>query len=278
MPARTRLARTAVTFAVAASALLAVAPARAVELPATGPGYDAAATTHLLALVNAHRAAIGLGALRTDSRLAAVAQSWTLRMTTTGVLAHNDALFTHDEHTALRIATFGENVAYSSTSVDAAHDALMHSPHHLANIETAAFAVAGFAVALDARGWVWVTEDFGTEPRAATAPAAVVRRVRAPTVTTARPTRAVAVVHAKPAPRRTATTTARATPARPLVSRATRGARDGTSARVDAVSAAATVPALPRDGASSRTALALLAGCLAALALGAYGATVRLEA
>lgn len=141
--------------------------------------YDASGTSRLLDLVNAHRHANGLRPLVADARLATIAQGWTLSMATTQTLAHNDALFTSATHDALRVKVFGENVAYSSVSVDDAHDALMHSPHHLANIETAAFAVAGFAVARDARGWVWVTEDFGTPPRTVAAPVIrpVVRRV-----------------------------------------------------------------------------------------------------
>jgi uncharacterized protein YkwD len=133
--------------------------------------YDAAGTARLYTLVNTHRTAKGLAPLRVHEGLAAIARGWTAHMATAQVLSHNDALFTRARHTALRIANFGENVAYSSVSVAGANKVLMESPHHLANIENGAFAVGGFAVYTDTRGWYWVTEDFGTAPRSAIVPA-----------------------------------------------------------------------------------------------------------
>jgi hypothetical protein len=139
----------------------------AVAMPhasASAPVYDAVGTARLYTLVNTHRAAIGLRPLSLDRRLADVAKSWTLHMAATGVLSHNDALFTKTMHTTLGIKNFGENVAYASLGVDRANVILLESPKHRENIENGAFAVGGFAVYQDAKGVTWVTEDFGTPP------------------------------------------------------------------------------------------------------------------
>jgi uncharacterized protein YkwD len=182
----------------AAGAVPAAVPPPALPPPLSSRGtvaYDAAGTARLYSLVNAHRAAKGLAPLRVHDALAVIARGWTAHMATTQVLSHNDALFTRARHTALRIANFGENVAYSSVSVAGANTVLMQSPHHLANIENGTFAVAGFAVFTDTRGWYWVTEDFGTQPKPlVTAPAPAPAPRRAPARTAA-----PAVSPAKPA-------------------------------------------------------------------------------
>ncbi|HEX8004101.1 MAG TPA: CAP domain-containing protein [Mycobacteriales bacterium] len=200
-----RTFRTAAALAAAAVLLPGVAaaalPARLVAVT-----YDAAGTARLYALVNGHRRALGLPALALDTRLAGIARTWTLGMAASGDLAHNDALFTSATHALLRIKTFGENVAYASRGVDSAHQVLLDSPHHRENIESRAYAVAGFAVAVDAKGVTWVTEDFGSRPvapAATTAPAP--RPVAAPTParaasTAARPAARAAIAARRPAP------------------------------------------------------------------------------
>jgi uncharacterized protein YkwD len=260
---RTAAALGAVAFAAAA---ITVAPAAGATIVAGTIAYDAPATTRLLTLVNAHRAAIGLAAVTTDAALADVARGWTLSMATTQTLAHNDALFTRATHTGLGIGTFGENVAYSSVSLDDAHDALMHSPHHLANIETPSFALAGFAVAVDVRGWFWVTEDFGTARRTAAAASARVVAV---------PAHAPRVVD-RPAVRRVVPRVA----ARPVARAAKRVVRTAVArpavAREPVAREPASVPLAAATGAApaSATALSLLAALLAAALCAAYGRLV----
>jgi hypothetical protein len=222
--------------------------------------YDAAGTARLLVLVNEHRRAIGLRALAVNTGLTQVARSWTVTMATTQTLAHNDALFTRTEHAALRIATFGENVAYSSASVDDAHQTLMHSPHHLANIETGAFAVAGFAVVTDARGWYWVTEDFGSAPKPATAPA-----VAAPPRTAAASGAAPAAGH-EVAARTAAARTAAARAAAARAAEAARAARQAAARRAARTAAArrGAVTARAAEARAAEAAVALLAADRAA--------------
>lgn len=197
-----RTFRAAAALAVIAVLLPGVATVSAKTLlPAGTVTYDAAGTARLYVLVNAHRVSMGLPALTVNSRLEGVARAWTTSMATSGKLAHNDALFTKAMHSLLRIATFGENVAYASLGVERAHVVLLNSPHHRENIESPKYAVAGFAVVRDAKGVTWVTEDFGSSPMSAVAP---------------RPApRPVATAAPAPAPRRAApapTTVRAATP------------------------------------------------------------------
>jgi uncharacterized protein YkwD len=129
--------------------------------PAPAVGYSATGTWQLLALVNKHRRAIGQPALTVDPKLAAIARKWTEQMAASGVLRHNDALFTPASHQALGMKALGENVGWNY-SVSAQDDAFLKSPLHRANIETRGFRVAGFAVVRGADGRIWSTEDFGT--------------------------------------------------------------------------------------------------------------------
>jgi uncharacterized protein YkwD len=128
---------------------------------APAPGYSATGTWQLLALVNKHRRAMGMPALTIDSRLAGIARKHTESIAATGVLRHNDALFTSASHRALGMKAFGENVGWNY-SVTAQDTAFLKSPGHRANIETRSFRVAGFAVVRGADGRIWSTEDFGT--------------------------------------------------------------------------------------------------------------------
>jgi uncharacterized protein YkwD len=128
---------------------------------APAPGYSASGTWQLLALVNKHRRALGMPALTVDARLAAIARKHTESMAASGVLRHNDALFTPASHKALGMKVLGENVGWNY-SVSAQDSAFLKSPLHRANIETRSFRVAGFAVVRGADGRIWSTEDFGT--------------------------------------------------------------------------------------------------------------------
>jgi uncharacterized protein YkwD len=244
-------ARTSAALAMTA-ALLAATPVSASVGPVptvdavAAPRYDAAATATLLALVNAHRAEVGLPTLRTHDGLAAVARAHTVWMATTGRLEHDlGGLFTPATHAALHIKVFAENVAFSSLSVERDHRNLMASPPHRANIDNGAYTVAGFAVVVDAKGWYWATETFGTPPVAtvAAAPRVAPAVVRRPTA-----------VPRPPAVRRGAETARRATSIR-----AERGARRAAAARstrraerARAVAARAALPELTFAGYATR--------------------------
>lgn len=131
---------------------------------------DRAAASRLVALVNATRAASGLARLAPDAQLTAEAERWTLHMATTGVLAHNDALFTTASHRAYRIRSFAENVGWNYTTATM-HAAFLASPHHRDNLMGRDFRLLGIGAVSDGRGRLWVTEDFGTPRTAAAAPA-----------------------------------------------------------------------------------------------------------
>jgi uncharacterized protein YkwD len=128
---------------------------------APAPGYSATGTWQLLAMVNKHRRSMGMPALTVDARLAGIARKHTEQMAASGVLRHNDALFTASSHKTLGMKAFGENVGWNY-SVCAQDSAFLKSPLHRANIETRSFRVAGFAVVRGADGRIWSTEDFGT--------------------------------------------------------------------------------------------------------------------
>ena len=157
------VAATAVGFALlTGTAAHADGTTTASPTPTAAPvGYSATGTWQLLALVNKHRRALGMPALTIDTRLAAIARKHTESMAATGVLRHNDALFTASSHKLLGMKAFGENVGWNYT-VAAQDTAFLKSPLHRANIETRSFRVAGFAVVRGADGRIWSTEDFGT--------------------------------------------------------------------------------------------------------------------
>jgi hypothetical protein len=162
---------------------------------APAPGVDRLAATRLLALVNAERVANGLVPVVDDPALRGWAEQWSLHMAATGVLAHNDALFTRAAHTTLRIKVFAENVAWDDAQfgVVGAHNQFRGSEHHRDNMLGSAYRLAGFAVARDSKGRVWVTEDFGTARTAvAAAPAPAPRPAVPPVTRTPAPVRPVA--------------------------------------------------------------------------------------
>jgi uncharacterized protein YkwD len=128
---------------------------------ATGDSPDDGASA-LAAMLSDARASAGLASLVRDARLDAVATHHSGLMATTQTLAHDAT--DGDAGARIRAAGVaareqGENVAVAPT-VAAAHRALWASPSHRANIVHATFARVGIGVVRDARGMVWVTEDF----------------------------------------------------------------------------------------------------------------------
>lgn len=110
----------------------------ATELPRE-PGYDTVegAEAAMLALVNADRRAAGLAPLRSDARLVAIARAHSRDMKTTGLVAHRmpstgDAS-DRVKRAGVAAATILENVA-RAVGVAEAHEALMNSPGHRANL------------------------------------------------------------------------------------------------------------------------------------------------
>lgn len=129
----------------------------------------------LLELVNQERAAAKLPPLAWDDGLAAAAHTHALAMAAAHELTHqleNEASMPArlTAATSLRMDAEGENVALN-TSISGAHQGLMHSPPHRANILDPHFNYAGFAVVWDKRQ-LWVVEDFAHAGRNYSADAA----------------------------------------------------------------------------------------------------------
>ena len=129
-----------------------------------GPGYIgelAGGADRLLALVNQERTSRGLRPLAGRNDVADIARPHTANMASRRDIWHNDAYFTASTRSSLGAKALGENVAMAA-SVEVAHQALMDSPGHRANILNGSFDSAGLSVVHDERGYVYVTENFVT--------------------------------------------------------------------------------------------------------------------
>ena len=162
----------------------------------------------MLSMINAERAAAGVGAVQQIGWAHSVAQQHSQEMAAAGDIWHNVAGFINQGRGAMGATYLGENVAMDSTL--AAGDALLYSdiPHRNITLE-GRFNFVGLGIALDSRNWVYITEDFaqipGTTRNAAAAitnpvatqapPVAKAPVVKAPVVKAP-----VAVAAIKPAP------------------------------------------------------------------------------
>lgn len=125
--------------------------------------YDAEAEAHLLALVNRERVKAGEGPLQTDAGLIKAAREHATAMAAAHQLSHQ---LKDEPALAQRLAAAtdlhmegeGENVAVD-VDLQQAHDGLMESPGHRANILNPAFNYVGMAVLWD-DGHLWIVQDF----------------------------------------------------------------------------------------------------------------------
>lgn len=106
-------------------------------------------------LINAERAAHGLAPLRIDGALFDSARVWSQTMAAAGDLSH-DASYFGTRPAGVRAR--GENVAYNAT-VAAAHQRLMDSPGHRANILDPSFTNVGVGI-IERDGTLYITERF----------------------------------------------------------------------------------------------------------------------
>lgn len=117
----------------------------------------------MLAMVNAERRAAHLQPLRADPELARLARAHDADMFARGYFSHiapDGADLAHrmqDAHLGYLVA--GENIALAPTLL-AAHDGLMHSPGHRANILRPQFGRVGIGVLDGGAHGVMVTQDF----------------------------------------------------------------------------------------------------------------------
>lgn len=150
-------------------AVLTARPAgERVDLPFTvseGLTVDERAEAELLALVNQERAAAGLDPVRADAPLAAVGRAHSEEMFRQGYFAH-DSPFTGSPGARLDAADIpyllsGENLAYAPT-VAIAHQGLMESPTHRANILNPAYTRLGIGIIRSENRGLMMSQEFAT--------------------------------------------------------------------------------------------------------------------
>jgi len=167
--ARTLIASLAIVLATGVMTLR-VPPSHAAEPPGqasdsqSSPSYDAEAERQLLDMANRDRAKAGLPPLQKDEGLAQAARAHATAMAAQQKLSHQlsgepKLLHRVVATTKTQFDRTGENVAFAG-SVDQAHDSLMHSPPHRANLLNAGYNVAGFSV-VRSGSLLYVTQDFG---------------------------------------------------------------------------------------------------------------------
>jgi uncharacterized protein YkwD len=123
---------------------------------------DADGEQQLLTLINQERAKAGVAPLKLDARLTAAARKHSQRMIDQDNVAHQlngeEVLLMRLVAEDIRTDHDGENIAKHS-DVAAAHQALMESPGHRANILNPEFNAVGLGVLRD-ESQIFVTEDF----------------------------------------------------------------------------------------------------------------------
>jgi hypothetical protein len=129
---------------------------------ATAQQFDEPAEQQLAQLLNLERARAGLPSLKVDDRLTQAARVHSALMAQAKQLSHQlsgePPLPKRLAATNLRFNNDAENVAYDY-SVQAAHDGLMHSPPHRANILSLKYNTVGVGV-VRSGDVLWVTQDF----------------------------------------------------------------------------------------------------------------------
>lgn len=144
-----------------AKILIAVAVAIPASL-AVAQEVDPAAEQEMVRLVNAERAKIGLPALQVDDRLTSIARQHSQLLAAKHSLSHQYPGEPDLRHrivaTGLRSNYSGENVAYDADA-PRAHQGLMNSPPHRANILRPEFTTVGIGVVRNGN-LIYVTEDF----------------------------------------------------------------------------------------------------------------------
>jgi len=116
-----------------------VAPDETVDLNFTTSAVtiDRASEQKMLELINRERQAVGLAVLVFDEKIAEVARAHSIDMFARGYFAHQTpeglSPFDRMERGGVTFRSAGENIAYAP-SVELAHNGLMRSPGHRANI------------------------------------------------------------------------------------------------------------------------------------------------
>lgn len=114
-------------------------------------------------LLNSDRARYGLAPLAIDPELCRIARIKSQDMRDNQYFAHTSPTY-GDVRSMLRqfgyaYASAGENIAHHAT-VEKAQAAFLSSPGHRRNIMNSAYTKAGLGVAVDAKGYVYLTQIF----------------------------------------------------------------------------------------------------------------------
>lgn len=130
---------------------------------ASAQTIDRSESSSLVTWINQARAERHLAPLASDPRLDSLAEAHSADMATWGYFSHQSPTTGTVEDRAatagVRWRALGENIAFNQ-STRAAHEALMRSPGHYANI-TGAYRSVGVGIVRSGDG-VYVTEVFGT--------------------------------------------------------------------------------------------------------------------
>jgi hypothetical protein len=129
----------------------------------SAPDFTGAAR-QVFALLNGERTRAGLPPLAWDNGLADAARRHSGLMARQGELTHqcSGEPDLRERLAAVPLEHSGENVAVDSGGAASAHDGLMHSPPHRANILDPGFDAVGIGVVQSGR-LLWVTEDFAKQ-------------------------------------------------------------------------------------------------------------------
>lgn len=134
------------------------APATTSATTAPGPtAPNASAATQSVAFVNDRRAENGLGALRDDGELRALAEAWAQQMAADQEMRHNPNL---DEQMPDGYFAWGENVAYGFDAA-AIDQAWWDSEGHRANMLNGDYSAIGVAFVADDAGDLWAVQVYG---------------------------------------------------------------------------------------------------------------------
>jgi hypothetical protein len=129
---------------------------------APGQQFDSQAEQQLVQLLNQERARAGLPALEVEYHLTQAAQAHSALMAQTKKFSHQvddePKLSERLAATGIRFDADAENISYDST-VEGAHDGLMHSPPHRENILSPRYNAVGVGI-VRSGDTLWVTEDF----------------------------------------------------------------------------------------------------------------------
>ncbi len=140
------------------------------ELVAAEPANDLDARAQVLVRINALRLRMGLGAVKPDAALDAIAQNWATRLAHENFFSHvdpNGADLVDRLHAAnYPIAAAGENLGLSSGPLSA-HFGIEHSPGHRRNLLEKTHQVLGIGLATRADGMTVLVEVLA-QPVAAT--------------------------------------------------------------------------------------------------------------